>query len=275
MKGTSKLRLIVSMFLALLIIITANRCQKDEEKDEPPELPPVASLLMDFSDFNNPGDTITKRKSVESYRNWGYAVGTVAFWNILATWTIGLPVMAYAEAFNQDPVYLGENSWQWSYDVTLSQVNYSAKLISKRISNEEFTMKMLVTKSGPEGYEDFKWFEGTVRYDRTSASWILYENPDDPNELISIDWEKDWEADTSVITYTYIRPGAVEYGNFIEYRTTNDSPYDSYYTVSVSSNTVEIEWNSTTREGRIKNPMKFGDSEWHCWDENLMDIDCQ
>ncbi len=265
----------MAVFAAVLIVMMITSCQKDDEEGDQPELPPVESLLMDFSNFDDSSDTLTSRKAVETYRNWGHAFGTVAFWNIIATWTIGLPVMAYAEAFNQDPVYLGENSWQWAYEVTVGQVDYSAKLISKRISNGEFTMEMLVTKSGADGYEDFKWFEGTVRYDRTSASWILYENPDNPNELISVDWEKDWEADTSVITYTYIRPEAVEYEDFIEYGITNNSPYDAYYIVSVSTNTVEIEWNRTTREGRIKNPMNFGDSDWHCWDENLMDIVCQ
>ena len=263
------------ILLSVSVILMVSNCQKDEDKDDPPELPPVASLLMDFSDFDNSSDTITKRKSIETYRNWGHSFATVAFWNVLSTWTIALPVLAYAEAFDQSPVYLGENSWQWAYEITISQTQYSIKLISKRISNEEFTMKMLVTKSGDQGYEDFKWFEGTIRYDRTSASWTLYENPGTPNEVVSIDWEMDWEADTYTIKYTYIRPGTVENGSYIEHGVTGDSPYDAYYTVSTLSNTVEIEWDKTSKAGRVKDPLKFGDNDWHCWDENLVDVVCQ
>ncbi len=269
------LKFIVSMLLAVVVIIMMNSCQKDDEKNDPPELPPVASLLMDFSDFNNPDDTVSNIKAIDTYKNWGHAYVTVGFWNILATVSVGIPVIAYAEAFNHQPVYLGENSWQWSYEVTVSPVIYTIKLISKRISNEEFTMKMLVTKSGLQGYEDFKWLEGTVRYNRTGASWILYENPDNPDEVISIDWEMDWEADTYTIKYTYIKPGVAESGSFIEHGVTDESPYDAYYTVSVSSNTVEIGWDRTTKAGRIKDPLKFGDTEWYCWDEDLIDIECQ
>jgi len=275
MRKIFRLKYILSILLAVQLIIMTSGCQKDEEKDDPPELPPVASLLMDFSDFNNPTDTVSSRKAIETYQNWGHAFVTVSVWNLLATWTIGLPVLAYAEAFNHDPVYLGEKSWQWSYEVTVNQVIYSVKLISKRISNEEFIMKMLVTKSGLEGYEDFKWFEGTVRYDRTSAYWTLYENPDNPNELIWIGWEMDWEADTYKIKYTYVKPGTDKTGNYIEHGVTNENPYDAYYIVSVFTNTVEIEWDRTTREGRMKDPLKFGDNDWHCWDENLIDNVCQ
>lgn len=275
MRKIFRLKFIVSILLALSILMTTNSCQKDEDKDDPPDLPPVASLLMDFTDFDNPNDTLTKHKAIETYQNWGHAFVTVAFWNILSTWTIALPVLAYAEAFDQSPLYLGENSWQWAYDVAAGQDVYSIKLISKRISNEEFTMKMLVTKSGVQGYEDFKWFEGTVRYDRTSASWNLYENPGTPNEVVSIDWEMDWEADTYTIKYTYIRPGAAENGSYIEHGVTGDSPYDAYYTVSMLSNTVEIEWDKTTKAGRVKDPLKFGNSDWHCWGENLADAVCQ
>ena len=274
MRKILKLKTIVSLFLALFVIVMINSCKKDEEKDDPPELPPVGSLLMDFSDFDDPADTISKHKAIETYQNWGHSFVTVAFWNILATVSMGMPALAFAEAVNHQPVYLGVNSWEWSYEITVGPVVYTIKLVTNRVSNEEYIMKMLVSKSGTQGFDDFKWFEGTVRYDQTSAYWILYENPSNPNELLDIDWTMDWEAGTYTIKYTYIKPGTIENGSYIKHGVTGESPYDAYYTVSVSMNTVEIEWNKTTKAGRVKDPFKFGDTDWHCWDENLMDTVC-
>ena len=37
---------------------------------------------------------------------------------------------------------------------------------------------------------------------------------------------------------------------------------------------IEIQWNHPQGNGRVKDAARFGDSEWHCWDENRLDIDC-
>lgn len=37
---------------------------------------------------------------------------------------------------------------------------------------------------------------------------------------------------------------------------------------------TEIMWNETTKEGRVKDTMHFGDTDWHCWDADLQDTDC-
>jgi hypothetical protein len=265
-----KLKPVLSVLLVALMLVTSNSCKKDD-KDKIPELPPVAALLMDFSDFEDVPGVI---KAVSSYDNFGYAVSNVVVWNLIATVLVAVPCVAYAEAFNHEAVYLGENSWQWLYSVTADQSTFTAKLISKRISNEEFTLEMLVSKSGTGGFEDFKWFEGTVRYDHTAANWTLYSNPEVTSPVMTIDWTMDWEEELYSIRYTNVQAGN-DYGSYIEHGVTGNSPFNAYYNISTTEGTVQIEWNKTTKAGHVKSPEHFGDSDWHCWNENLLDTVCE
>ena len=269
MKKLINVKFIVSILLTVLVLMTSNSCKKDEE-DDLPELPPMEALLMDFSDFDDvPGD----KKAVESYENFGYAVLNVAFWNLFAQVVVAVPCVAYAEAFHHEAVYLGDNSWKWSYSVTANQVTYSAELISKRISNEEFNLKMLVSQSG--GFQDFKWFEGTVRYDHTAANWTLFQVPQNPVPVINITWVMDYETDLYTIKYTDVLADSEDYGSYIEHGVTNDTPFNAYYVISTTAGTIHIEWNKTTKAGHVKSLSYFADASWHCWDENLADAVCE
>jgi len=270
MRKSFKLYSILSVFLVGLLFITSNRCKKEDEN--PPELPPADAILMDFSDFDN--GVPQGKKSVTSYNNFGYSVLTIGVWNTAAAINILIPVAAYAEALHHEAVYLGENSWQWQYSITIAQSTFTVKLISKRISNAQFTLKMLVSKSGTDGFEDFKWIEGTVRYDRTKANWTIYESPDVSWPVVEIEWTRDWEKDLYTIKYTCEKPDSDLHGGTIEHGVTEDPVFDAYYIITFPSNTINIEWNRTTKAGRVKSQSYFGNSEWHCWDESLLDVTC-
>jgi hypothetical protein len=272
MKKIFKLNTVLSFFLAVLLIAVSDSCKKDE-KDALPELPPVEALMMDFSFFE---EGIPQNKSaVASYNNIIYAASNVLVWNTVALTVVALPVAAYAEAFNHEAVYLGENSWQWLYSLTVQESTYTVKLVSKRISNEEFTLKMVVSKSGLNGFENFTWFQGTVRYDGTGAAWDLYENPSVVNPVLNITWEKDWEKELYAIKYTYLKPGTDLTNGYIEHGVTEDPVFDAYYTISIPAGTINIEWNRATKAGHVKAPGHFEDSEWHCWNEYLLDVSCE
>ena len=271
MKKLFKLNTFLSFVMAVLLIITSNSCKKDE-KDTLPELPPVEALMMDFSFFTENGPQY--KSAVISYDNFSYSVLNVLTWNAVAISVVALPVAAYAEAFNHEAVYLGENSWQWAYSKTVGEMTFSVKLVSKRISNEEFTLKMIVSKSGQDGFENFTWFEGTVRYDGTSATWDLYESPLVTDPVLNITWSMDWEKELYTIKYTYVKTGTDLTNSYIEHGVTEDTSFDAYYTISLPAGAVNIEWNRTTKAGRVKSPENFGDSEWHCWDENFLDVIC-
>ena len=37
---------------------------------------------------------------------------------------------------------------------------------------------------------------------------------------------------------------------------------------------VNVEWNTTTHNGRVKCQRHFGDTEWYCWDANKINVTC-
>ena len=136
----------------LLLVIVSISCNKDEH-DTQPDLPPLEALSMDFSDFTTFPDTTPALKSAGYYTNFAYSFANVFLWNGITTAVMIIPVAAYTECFNHTPQYLGDNSWQWSYTVTMMTITLEAKLITKRIDNETFSAKMYITNSGV--FEDF------------------------------------------------------------------------------------------------------------------------
>jgi hypothetical protein len=257
------------MAIAVMIALVVTSCSKDDEVSAP-TMPPIESFQMDFSEFTVFPDTNDVKKSMPSYRHFTYSFVTVGIWNLVTTVTLAVPVAVYMESFNHTPEFLGDETWQWTYSIN----TYTARLVTTRKSNEEFTAEMFITKTGMDAFEDFKWFEGTIRYDHTHASWKLYESPANNVQWLDIEWTKDWEAGTSEITYTNVKAGSEEFGGYITYGIIDDPDYDAFYTLSTATNDVNIKYNTETKAGRVKSPVHFGDSEWHCWNEQFQDADC-
>ena len=248
--------------------LLATSCNRDN--DQVPQLPPVESFLMDFSDFTTFPDTADNKKSVPAYGNFTYSFVTVSVWNLLTTAALTVPAAVYLESFNHTPESMGDDVWEWTYSVE----PYTARLVTTRISNEQFTAEMYISKMGEGAFEDFKWFEGTVRYDHTHANWKLYESPANNVQWLDIQWAKDWEAGASEITYMNVKAGSQELGSYITYGIHEDPMYDAYYTVVTASNEVYIQYNTKSKAGRVKSPDHFKDSDWHCWNEQFQDTDC-
>lgn len=273
MRKQLNFRSLISIMLALSLLISFTSCDK-EPVDDRPALPPLESLVMDFSDFSEqqPGGM----KSTEaSYENFLHAYLTVAFWNVASTVTFAVPVAAYAVALNQDPEYLGDHTWEWAFDFPVNQKNYTATLTGTRISNEEFSMEMLISESGSID-QGVKWFDGIIRYDHTHATWNLYE--EGTVKVIEAEWNKDYETEAADLTYTLVKTGHNEAGSYIMLEYMPEVFYDASYTISLVAGMTVIKWNTETIEGRVKAPTKFEDSDWHCWDSaanGLVDKVCE
>jgi hypothetical protein len=226
---------------------------------------------MDFSDFSNPDDTLAAR-DVATYNHWGYSYGTVVAWNTLITVGLAVPVATFVEAFNHEAVYHpDENNWTWSYNVTVGLVVYEAELTGY-LEADSVVWQMRITKGSQ--YADFLWYYGKSALGQSGGYWVLMENPEIPNPLLQIDWNR-YPDGTADIQYTNIVPQGPENGGYIFYGTALTG-FDRYYDVynKGQDNLTEIEWSSVNRDGRVKDPDHFGDSEWHCWGTDLSDIVC-
>ena len=263
----------ISAFIFAVILIAGISSCKKEDKPEQPQLPPYESMIMDFSDFDQ---TPSSSKAViNEYNNFINAYVSVAFWNSITTSTIIIPALAYSEMLlnSGDPDLIDDNTWVWTKQFGHHDVAYTATLTAIRLNNEEFSMEMKIASAA---YPDqgMVWFDGVVRYDHTHALWNLYKFDEGAVKVIEAEWNKDFETGVSDLKYTFVEAGSDEYGSYIISGVNPALEYDAYYTVSLSSNTVNIEWDKESKAGRIKNPAYFEDSEWHCWNNMLVNIEC-
>ncbi len=272
MKKQLTLILILSLFSGIL-----SNCKKD--KGEPPVLPPQESMSIDFSNFESQkksADLIPGQKGTEN-SNWEFAATVAGLWRVIINTTLIVPVVSFKLAVNQTPVYVTGKTWQWSYDATVASVNYKARLTGE-IRTSDVAWKMYITKEGTGGFSDFLWFEGTSKLDGTGGQWILNQSPQAPASILQIDWTK---SGTSVgkIVYTYIKNGDTFNTSYIEYGLMANTLDVYYYTIhyfnGAKFSDVNVEWNSTTYNGRVKSQDYLGDNAWYCWDSNKVNVLCQ
>ncbi len=268
---------VVSSILFLVFFFLYFQGCKDvtDPTDNAPTIPPTNTMVMDFTEFP---DTSTvnplPKLSVATYQNWGWAAINVSYWNSLVTVTLTVPVLAFTEAFNHQPTLQNDGSWLWTYNFTAGGVIYTSKLYGTP-NVDGVDWKMLLTKTGE--YSDFEWFTGFSNLPATEGTWTLNLDPANPEPFINIDWQRNVEENTASVQYTNIIPGDPGNGSYIKYGKTIDSTYNRYYKIwsAQNSNLTDIIWNYENHFGSVNDQQHFGDPNQHCWDELLMDSDCQ
>ncbi len=243
--------------------------------EEAPKIPPNGSFVIDFSDFEqaDEGDPVVRTTGILPFENWTYAAGSVLFWNTVITVTLAVPVASFVESFNHEPTLSPQGIWSWEYDFMVNGANYSAEL-QGQINGGSVSWNMFITKAGD--YTDFNWFSGTSNILGTEGTWSLNRTPNDPVPFIDITYNLNEAAGTGDIRYTNATPDSADNGGYIFFAISNDEPYDAMYQIFLAAEDemTDIEWNRETKAGQVKNEVRFGDTEFHCWDENLADIEC-
>jgi hypothetical protein len=263
------------VFILILSTGFLTGCKKD--KGLPPVLPPQESMLIDFSNYTSAsksGDLTPAQKGTEN-SNWEYAATVAGVWNLIINTTLAIPVAAFKAAVNQTPVYVSSKSWQWSYEVTLLNTTYKARLTGV-IGSTDVQWKMYITGDGTDSFAEFLWFEGTSKIDGTGGQWILNQNALTPVAFLQIDWTKT-ATTVGYVKYTYVKNDSF-LNSYIVYGLTSNL-LNAYYTIHyynlVKFSDVNIEWNTTTNNGHVKSVDYLGDSNWYCWDSNKINTVCQ
>jgi hypothetical protein len=266
--------------LALIIIIAAGSyigCKKD--KGVAPELPPLESMTIDFSNFaslTKSGDQINSTKGTET-SNWEFAAFVSGVWRLLLTTELAIPIASFKIAVDQDPSFLSTKTWQWSFNVSAGGDTYKARLTGQ-IETSDVLWTMYITKEGTNGYPEFVWFEGTSKLDGTGGQWTLNKSSASPEPMLQIDWTKTGST-VGNIKYTYVKTGESFTGSYIEYGLTS-ATLNAFYNVHFYNNNalkfsdVNVEWNTTTKNGRVK-CTDYLLGEWYCWDSNKINVVCE
>lgn len=273
------------IFILLISLSLFQSCTKEDIAEDTqrvaPELPAPESFIMSFegyeqADTSNLPQTNTGGNLNPTYRNWFYSATNVVVWNVVLTVNLVVPVASFHEAFKHQAVFQGDGVWLWSYNFTddFGQT-FRARLFGEIVSNDAIQWDMYISKVG--GFTDVHWYSGLTSENGNKANWTLNHQPNNPETFLQIDYEKN-STGLEVIRYTNIIPNNVNNGDFIEHRKgigaaeNFDRAYDIFK--MEKDNLLEINWDATNKNGRVKDAMKFGDEEWHCWNQFLQDTDC-
>jgi hypothetical protein len=266
-----------ALAVATALFLSCGEDKPAEPEAEAPQIPPVSTFLMNFDDFPSGGKTsggnIDPSAKLLSRDNHNWAALHVGVWNLIITVGLAVPSATFVESFAHQPQQQPDGSWKWAYDVTVSGDLYSAALYGS-ISNFGTQWEMYISKQGE--FADFMWYSGEADLFLTEGTWTLNKHPEEPIPFVGIEWHRNIADSTADIKYTNIEPGGAENGGYIFYGVTTDTTYDAFYDIYNKSadNLIDIEWNLTGKDGRVKDPVHFQDEEWHCWDGEWQDIEC-
>lgn len=261
----------VIIFLSTGLLIS---CKKD--KGDPPVLPPYGSMVIDFSNFTSlkkSANLTTFDKGTES-STWEFAAGVAGVWNTLIYSNITIPLAGFEASVNYKASYVSENLWQWNYDFNSGSNAYKAKLQGK-ISTNSVTWKMYITLDGTGGYKEYLWIEGTSRNDGSGGQWIFKQSPQADVQLFQTNWTKSGD-EVSTVKYTYLKNDTNK-DSYIIYSLVTSTSFDASYNIHFANgmySDADIEWNITTRDGRLKCLDYLQDQNWYCWDTNKINKIC-
>lgn len=267
-----KSRGLLLLLSAVGMIITFASCEKEPEAMQ---LPPAKSIVINWDKFPSQATRKASESVVEptpTYVNWLYSASSVVVWNTVIAANMAIPTVAYEAALDYDPVYMGDETWEWSYSVSVNNRTIDARLIGSRIDSESFSMQMFLSEG--DKFQDFLWFEGVVRYDHSYANWTLSHSPDNRVDYLDIVYNENVDTDVSSITYTVIDPANDMYNGYIDFGLDPEQDFDAHYTIFMNNNTTSIEWSTQTQAGRVRDERRFNDAEWRCWDTLLQDVNC-
>jgi hypothetical protein len=126
---------LLSLSLSLLFLAgSLSSCKKNN--GSAPALPPAASLTIDFSNFGSnkkSADIFTDTKGTNS-SNWDFAASVVSTWKLIIATNLAVPVTAFKRVIDEDPVFVSDKTWQWSYNaVSYLGITYKARLTGQSL----------------------------------------------------------------------------------------------------------------------------------------------
>ena len=259
---------ILSLFL--LLVITGCKDGPASSKENPPAIPPSsASMVIDFGDFLQ-GSSLAKGSLMLSKQNWGRAAVIVWIWKFILDGAMAVPVAAFIAAVHQEPEKLDDGGWRWTYGFGGPAQSLSASLYGE-IDGSEVDWDMYISAEGL--FADFNWFSGKSLLAGSGGTWTFNVGPDSNQAFLQVDWQRNADAGTGSIRYTDVS-GGDGHGSYIEYGLTNNTDYNAYYILNnqPENEQIDIQWNTVTKAGRIKDLAHYGDNDWHYWDSGRDDI---
>ncbi len=285
----------VNRIVILLALFAFSACEPAEIIDPSfplraaPEIPPAEMYLMPLELLTAiEADTSGKsrqRKLRPTYYHWAHSTLSLVAWNTRIALHTAIPLTAFGLAVNQEPILIEEDRYEWTYSYKappfLGDKTYDIVLTGTYVGANEVEWKMNLSEEG--GFQNFEWFSAIVATDFSRGNFVIYQQAPQPQPVLNITFEgllsnSEVPNPALKLRYTDLDPDAEEIGTYVEFRTEPENTYNRVFDIKGGPQrpdlSTEIEWNIPIGEGRVRDKARFGDNDWHCWNEQLQDVGC-
>jgi len=248
------------IYILFCFIIFINSCIPKAKVA--PVLPTSESSAFDFSYFyeNNKEDN-----------NFSFASEKVLGWRGFLEDTISIQKEIIKNTEQYSFAYQKDNTWLSAFSFNLNDVNYSAKFFG-------ITDVDTVLYKGFVSYDtisDLMLLDGKVNSNAKVGSWVFNEGVVVDYEyksvkILSINWNF---LENKHIKFTINQAGSknLDYFYYVDSVDTEYNAYIDVYSKGNENHTI-VQWNKATKQGRVKDMLRFDNENWHYWDSNLQDI---
>ncbi|MCF6365779.1 MAG: hypothetical protein L3J35_06200 [Bacteroidales bacterium] len=252
--------------LSIIILFFLSGACKQQEK-VPPAIPPVESINFDFSYF---------KQTNKGNLNYTLAVDRINSWKLYIEDSINIHYNSLSEASYNEFKYQKDQTWLMNYLFNVDNVSYNAAFFAIIEADTVLYKTFLSFDTDTIMFLDGKFYNNTKAGNWTLNIPVTNEEDSTLTEIkfLSVNWSVD-SLNNKEIKFTNNKVGT-ENLNYILYKDSVDAHYNSYlniYNIGQDNHSI-IEWNKTTKAGRIKDPLHYNNEDWHCWDEKYQDIDC-
>jgi len=260
----------ISLFFLLATFVLAS-CSDNPaslSSEEPPQLPPVESMQVDFSTFE--GAQAAKQEVANT--NFSQAALRALVMKTVVDLNLAIPRVLLAAAEGTEAEFNEDGQWEWSYSHTAGENNYEVRLVASAEGDSNVKWEFFVTNSTLE-IDNKLLFEGTTSNEGRQGTWTYFNIVGEGNEPVSnIEWSVNGEDEVS-LRLEVVSDRYNNLGDFIEYSFDGTVKNAVYYNAGLEE-TTELQWNVETKAGYLIAP-NYNNGEQACWDENFEDVVCE
>ncbi|MBN1755725.1 hypothetical protein JW877_05875 [bacterium] len=250
--------------LSVLLIASILGCAKEEDPN-PPSLPGTESFTINLTTFTEAA--LSKHSPQLFCDDFDTAAVLVAVWGTMTNLAFALPRLAFVVAVTQDPEYLGDLTWTWTFGAESNNIQLRGQAIDEE---DSVNWEMYITNAE---LDHFLWYDGRCDYHATGGWWQFYKDdlPADSNHFIRLSWQKNEGDTTANLLITNNNLFSAEYGDSLSYEI--DGNMGTVWLRDVDGGRPgrwNITWDINQHFGRIDYP----EGAFGCWDNDLACIEC-
>ena len=283
-RSNSPFMVILCMLMVMLLVgcgEDADDNNDDNDNSEAPPLPPEDSMTVDLSLFDESVPGVLEAPSAATpptYQNFINAVVRVGTISTGLAAAASVPAAVFAAARLHEPTPQGEDTWVWTYSVTVEFVTFAAELTGVKKSKDVIDWSMVVSADAPlYPVQAFLWYTGTSDKENLEGSWQFYDatTPMEQNSTVTVDWAASEDDEILKLTIKNVdtRPESEYVGDVLDYDVTDNAAVLSYEDNS-EGEIWEIIWDLDTGEGSLKVP-EYNNGEKACWNSKKQDDACE